>query len=804
MNKLDDILGTTIKELESTKAVTIPKKKTGKSPCDNCTLLGKTPVPYEGNLGTARVLFIGEAPGELEDEQGRPFVGRSGEYLRTAIEGVGIKPEDVVYTNVCKCRPPNNRNPAKSEITACKKYLKQEIADFQGDLIVLLGAVPLETVLKKRGLLNLAGYGFFENGKHIFVTYHPAFILRNQNTAREDAFLEDLGKVKAYLDNRSPIVKVYVDTMEDLELMLSELLSWEGQCNIAFDVETSGFDWQKDNLYSLALSTKDRNWFIPLEFEGSPFKDKADWVLKQIEVLFTNDKFRLIAQNAKFDIKFLRQHGIIVTNLWFDTMVAHYLLVGKFIPHKLKAMAWKYTTEGGYDVDRGSLEELTMEELATYNTMDTYMTQKLCRIFIEKMDQQQLALMANTIAPGITAVAEMEFEGVLLDQELLVTTTDKYIEEVTALEVKMHSYPKIKQIEEASKRIINFSSPKQLGRVFELLGISTGKFTKKTSQMSTDQEALEGVKHKHGLIKDLIDFRKKDKILGTYLKPYVEKQKEGRIHADYSFITTATGRLSSFNPNFQNIPYDTRPVFVSKYGYFLEFDYSQLELRVLAMLANDKALLETFRSGDDVHEATRFIMYGDNSDKSPSVQKEQRVHAKSVNFGIIYGIGPHSLAKELKKPKKVAEKWIGGFYDAHPEVREYQKLVWEHVKTYGYIDTPFSRTRYFNIKQPSLTQNQLNAMYREAINMPIQGTASDIVVTGLGRFWKEFRKQGFKSKFVWEVHDSIGLDCYEDELPDLMQMGQEILEGVSYGWMRNVPLVVDVEVGTHWGKLEKI
>jgi len=527
-------------------------------------------------------------------------------------------------------------------------------------------------------------------------------------------------------------------------------------------------------------------------------------VLKQIEILFTDEKFRLIGQNVKFDIKFLKQHGITVTNLWFDTMVAHYMLVGKFIPHALKSMVWKYTLEGGYDVDRENLEELTMEELATYNTMDTYVTHLLSRIFISKMDDQQMELMTDTIAPGIMAVAEMEFEGVLLDQKILTETTDRYIEEVTALEESMHSYPKIQHIEKVSEKVINFSSPQQLGRVFELLGISTGKYTEKTGQMSTDQKALEKVKHKHGLVKDLLEFRKKDKVLGTYLKPYVEKQKEGRIHADYSFITTATGRLSSFNPNFQNIPYDTRPVFISKYGYFLEFDFSQLELRVLASLANDTPLLNTFINGEDVHEATRFIMYGDNSDKSPSVQKEQRVHAKSVNFGIIYGIGPYSLGKELKKSKRVAEGWIDGFYEAHPAVKNYQTLVWNHVKEYGYIDSPFGRTRYFNVNQPNLTQNQLNSMYRESINMPIQGTASDIVVTGLGRFWREFRKQGFKSQMVWEVHDSIGVDCYEDELPDIVALGQEKLEGVSFPWMRNVPLVVDIDVGTHWGKLEKI
>jgi DNA polymerase-1 len=764
-------------------------------------------VPYEGDLETAKVMFIGEAPGKQEDEDRRPFVGRAGQYLREAVGKAEIGSEDVIYTNVCKCRPINNRTPVKKEIDRCKKkFLMDEIEQFKGDLIVLLGAVPLQAILGKGGLLNNRGYGFTAHGKHVFVTYHPAYVLRNLNTRVEEAFHGDISKVKAYIDNDFSINKVNVDTQDDLELMLTELLEWDGQCNLAFDIETTGYETFDDDVLSIAFSAGDKNWFIPLEHDESPWKGKSDWVMKQLAQLFTDDKFRLIGQNAKFDIKFLRRrYGITVSNLWFDTMVAHYLLVGKFIPHTLKGMAWRYTNNGGYEIDREQLSNIPLEEVARYNVWDTRMTLDLARYFIRQVaDSEQFWLMTETIAPATQAIAEMELEGVQLDVDKLEEMLERYITEVTDVENRMMEYPIIKRYMKEQGKKFNFGSTKQLREVFEMLRIDTRKVSKKTGAMSTDEEALKNVEGKHGLVNDLLDFRKKNKVLGTYLKPYVENNREGRIHADYSFITTATGRLSSFNPNFQNIPYDTRPVFISKNGLFLEFDYSQLELRVLAMIANDIPMIEDFSNGVDIHEGTRLYMYGDNSDKSSSVRKEQRVQAKTVNFSIVYGTGYKSLAKELKKSERIAKQWLDTWYRKHPAVRRYQNMVWDYVKENGYIDTPFGRTRFFNLRRPGLTQGQMNAMYREAINMPIQGTASDIVLTGLGRLWKWMRQEGFRSQMVWEVHDSIGIDCYENEIETIILKGKEILEGVSYKWMRGVPLVVDVSVGKHWGRLEEL
>jgi DNA polymerase-1 len=522
-------------------------------------------------------------------------------------------------------------------------------------------------------------------------------------------------------------------------------------------------------------------------------------------MIFKSEQFKFIGQNSKFDMKWLRKKfGIEMTNLKFDTMVAHYLMVGKFIPHGLKMCAWKYTDYGGYGLDRGDMMEHPYEEILEYNAMDVFITMELKKQFEKELDELQLDLLCNILSPAQQGIGEMELEGTKLDKKNLEEATDRYVAEVTALETKLHEYPIIQQMEKSSDKIINFQSTQQLARVLGLMNIDTGKRTKKTKAMCTNKDALGNVKHKHGLVKDIIELRGKNKVLGTYLKPYVEKERFGRIHADYSFITTATGRLSSFNPNFQNIPYDTRQVFVSANGYFLELDYSQLELRVLGMLSGDKALIKAFQDGEDIHEATRMFMFGDNSGESDAVKTRQRVDAKSVNFSVIYKTTAMGLAKDLNRPIRECQRWIDDYYKKHTLVKLYQELVIEHVQKYGYIDTPFGRRRYFDVERAKRSKGAWNAMEREAVNMPIQSTASDIVMKALSLIYMEMRKRDYKSRLVWEVHDSIGLDCFEDEILELSPMTREIGQGIKYDWMRGIPLVIDQSIGTHWGKLDKI
>jgi len=281
----------------------------------------------------------------------------------------------------------------------------------------------------------------------------------------------------------------------------------------------------------------------------------------------------------------------------------------------------------------------------------------------------------------------------------------------------------------------------------------------------------------------------------------------GIIHGDYSFITTATGRLACEKPNLQNIPYLVRPVFCSKYGYFLEADYSQLELRILAGYSFDKTMVASFLAGEDIHEQTRQALFGDKP-KDEKKAHTQRVVAKTLNFGIAYGITPigvsKSLSKELDRKVELGEaaNYINLFFNKYPGVKQYIKLVKEVLHRDGYLDTYFGRRREFEI-YPGMYPNQLEKVYKEAVNFPIQSTASDLVLTATSRVWHKMRDMGLKSKMCAHVHDNILFDLYDSELEPFLKMVKPTMENIKFDWL-NVPLKVDFKLGYNWGELKEI
>jgi len=773
--------------------------------CDNCTLDHRYFVPATSNIIDAKVLFVGEAPGAEEVAGGEPFIGKSGKFLRGILKDIGFPDDQVAFTNVCKCRPSGNRTPADSEVGYCKKrYLNSEIANFDG-FIVALGGVATRALLGKYSITRLRGYGISKNmyGRTIFCTWHPSYVIRSNDHAVEEQFREDLEKVFTSVYMPPSIEYSILDTSSKIRLFL-EMIKDRGPVELAFDIETPSRNYHDDSVLSMAFSDGIDTWFIPLEHSQSPFKDSSLEVLDGFDYLFTNSKVKLIMQYAQFDMKFMfKRYGIQVRNLYYDTQFAEYFLHGKYVPTGLKEMAWKYTDFGGYQIDPTTLKDTPIEEVAGYNCLDAFLTKKIKDVQWSNLDDLQRKTITEVVVPSMMCIAEMEETGVCLDLGALEEMTDNYIDEITTLEDRMVNYKEVLELAKNMGKPVNFNSADDIRSLLDMMKIIIRKKTKKTKKVSTDAESLEQVKDKHEFIGDLLTYKKKEKILSTYLKRYSEDMIDSKIHCTYSFTISSTGRLSSSKPNLQNVPYDTRPVFTAFYDYLLEADYSQLELRVLADISKDGNLLQVFRDGRDIHEATRYSIFGDNSMLPLSKQNEQRVQAKSVNFSVIYGVSAKSLSRDLQASVKEAQGWIDAFFTAYPEVKEYQNRVINHVFKFGYIDTPFGRRRYFNTSN-IFGPAEHEAVIREAINMPIQSTASDIVLTGIYQVWKEMRRLQFKSRMVAEIHDACLFDVCEDDGMKLIEIiNSRMVSFPQFPWL-TCPLTVDISIGTHWGKLEKL
>lgn len=772
----------------------------GKKYCKGCPLSYKLKdaVNSYGDFRTAKVVFVGEAPGENEEREGIPFVGRAGEMLRNALSEVGISEQDAVFANTCRCSPPGNRNPTKNEMQCCVRYLRDELKEFKG-LVVLLGSVALWAVLGKRSILQNRGYGFFESGKKFLATLHPSFVLRKGEYRK--VFLDDMRKAKVYLDGKFRLQYHFIDTVDKLKSFITCINSRE-KLRLAFDLETTSLNEFDDVSKVLSISFSDGKdaWFIPLDHPKSPFLGKTKAVMESINFIFKNKTIKLIAQGGKFDINFLNaKFGIETKNFWFDTQIAHFLLEGKSQVHSLKSCAWRYTDYGGYDIDITNLAEVNLVKVADYNAMDAFVTYKLMEVYESKLAESAMGLLTQILCPAVLAISEVESDGVKVDRNRLEKITDSYLAKALEMEERIHSYPEVMEMEEERGVLVNFRSSKQLGEVFKRIDVGPTKRTQKTGAVSTDKEALGEVKNKHPLIADLLDYREADKILTTYLKPYKEKMVGDVIHGDYWFTAAISGRLACRNPNFQNIPFDVRPVFMTKRDYFAEVDYSQIELRVLAVLSGDEGLLECFEKGYDIHERTRKSI--EHLLKSDS-KKKQRVKAKGVNFGIVYGISGFGLANELKISQNKAQQMIDTFYGLYPRVREFQEKVKRFVRANGYIETVFGRRRWFKIEN-GMPQIYLEKMYRDAINFPIQATASDLVLAATAKIWRLMREKNMRSRLCCHVHDMILFDVTDDELEEFLLMIKPMMENLEFDFL-NVPLKVDIAVGRNWGELDEI
>lgn len=567
----------------------------------------------------------------------------------------------------------------------------------------------------------------------------------------------------------------------------------------AFDTETTGLDSNTDELVGLSFSYGHHSGFyIPLPENFA----ETEAVVREFKDVFENESIGKIGQNLKFDLAFLKWYGIEVKGRLFDTMIAHYLLQAdmrhgmdvlaeiylKYKPMPIEALIGK---KGKNQIN---MRQVPLELLKEYASEDADITLQLKDVFEPQLFEAKVLDLFNQVEiPLIPVLASMESEGVNLD----VTALNAY-----SIELKQEIYRLNNLIQEMAGFPFNVSSPKQLGEVlFDRMKIIEKPKKTKTGQYSTGEDILLKMESKHSIIRAILDYRSLTKLKSTYVDalPLLVNPRTRRIHTSYNQTVTATGRLSSTNPNLQNIPIRTekgreiRKAFVPRNPDFvlLAADYSQIELRIIASLSGDTAMLQAFRDGLDIHTATASKVYNVPLNE---VSKEMRRNAKGVNFGIIYGISAFGLAENLGISRKEAAEIIDNYFSNYPSIKTYMDQSIALAKTKGYVETILGRRRYLN------DINSSNAIVRgfaerNAINAPIQGSSADMIKVAMIRIYDRMQAKKMRSKMILQVHDELVFDAHRDEVEELkMLVEKEMREAIPL----NVPIVVDMNIGENW------
>ncbi len=568
------------------------------------------------------------------------------------------------------------------------------------------------------------------------------------------------------------------------------------QKSFCFDTETTGIDSHLAEIVGIAFCWK-KNEAI---YVNIPKGEEQKYV-NELQGVFANKTVEIIGQNLKYDINILKQYGISIKGKFFDTMIAHYLIEPD-LKHNMDYLSETYlsyqpisieTLIGKKGKNQLNMRDINPEEVSVYACEDADITFRLKEIFENELQKNNLqALFSELEMPLIHVLSDMEMTGIAIDVEALA----KFSEE---LEVKVVDLEK--NILQYTPKNINIASPKQLGELlFEDLKIVEKAKKTKTGQYQTDEETLQKLAGKHPIIDLILEFRGLKKLKSTYVDalPLLMHPTSKKIHTSYNQAVAATGRLSSNNPNLQNIPIrsengrEVRKAFIASPGNeLLAADYSQVELRLMAEMSMDKGMLEAFNQGLDIHAATAAKVFDVAIDQ---VDRDMRSKAKMVNFGIIYGISAFGLSERLAIPRGEAKEIIDNYFMKYPKVRDYMDNCVEEAKKRGYVETIMGRRRYL---KDIYSKNAIVRGYaeRNAINAPIQGSAADIIKKAMIDIWKEINTQQLQSKMILQVHDELIFDVLPHEKDALAHI---VKNGMQNAVKLSVPLDVEMNFGQNW------
>ena len=645
-------------------------------------------------------------------------------------------------------------------------------------------------------------------GEEITLTQAPSPIIPNKNQSYSSSQL-DLFGTQSMVESHEPVITAVhktivterpsyhlISTAAERKELLEILLT---QKQVCFDTETTNIDARQADLVGISFSYKSREAFyvaIPQEYEA------AKSIIHEFMPFFQNTGIEKIAHNIKYDLKVLSRYGISLAVPTFDTMIAHYLInpearqnMDFLAQHYLNYQAISIETLiGKKGKSQGNMRDLEPSEISDYACEDADITLQLKNIFEKEIKKPHLKdLFYDMEMPLVEVLMEMEEEGITIDSKALA----EYSKELDSTLIDLDY-----QIKELAGMEFNTDSPKQMGEVlFEKLKISAKAKKTKTGQYATSEDVLEKHKHDHPIVPLILEYRQLRKLKSTYVDalPTYCDQNDGRIHTNFMQTVTATGRLSSNNPNLQNIPIrsekgrEIRRAFVSrdKDHKLMAVDYSQIELRIIAALSEDPNMIQSFRDGLDIHAATAAKVYGVSIEE---VTREQRSAAKAVNFGIIYGQSAFGLAQNLKISRTEAKEIIDSYFEQYGTIKSYMDKVISQAREEGYVETIMNRRRYL----PDI--NSGNAIVRgyaerNAINAPIQGSAADIIKMAMISVHAEMKKKQVKSKMILQVHDELVFDVHNSEeelMQDLVRKAMEKAVKLS------VPMEVELSLASNW------
>lgn len=820
--------------------------------CKKCPLNEIRPTQVVNGIGplNARVMIVGEAPGPDEDRTGIPFVGKAGRKLDSLLARISVHRSQVRLTNVARCFPALKtaegfRPPSWDETNTCLPYLEQEIALIKPTVIIALGNPALKALLgnKKATISNYRGTEVWSEKYNckIMPTMHPSAVLRNPDL--EETVMQDLKR--AFESSAYPEMTkipegnyITIDNIEKFDAFYKRIMEVP---EYAFDLETSGLNWQKDEILCVSFSWKEGTAvvlpirkYVPVEHERIVQKEKKvkrkgvvsvtmiEEIEKWVEDTYTPywgdqqqyvmmnlmaiicSNIPRIAQNGKFDDKFFLQMGWNIQPLAYDTLLMHYLLneSGKGT-HNLEDMSLQYTTLGNYKresedwfenqnipLKKRNFAQLPLDILYRRNAKDADATLRLKNTFLAMLAEEEMVdLLNRLIMPLNHNLMVTEFEGFKIDR----VASDKAKNE---LQAEMDA--KIAEIK-ALVGDVDLDSPKQLSKLlFEDLKLPPVKTTK--TGFSTDEEVLMVLKDKHPVPEKIVQYRGIAKNLRTYVLGIQEKlDPNDRLHTKFLIEGTESGRLSSQNPNFQNFPKDDKRIknqfIVAPGNVLIEADEGQNEFRWWGILSNDPQLVADLNAGLDIH---KFMASLANKIPMEQVDKKQRQIAKSIVFGLMFNMGAEKLAKDHNVTVAYAEEVKAIFFNRYPIAKQWKLDIVKFARRNYYVQNRFGRIRHLI----AINNDDKKIAYADeqaAVNSPIQGAASDYVSNAANRIVMRLKEEGLHGRLRNLVHDAIYLEAPREELEKSLKIMNEEMTRRILGIQ--VPLIAEFKMGTRWGRM---